>query len=82
METQRVQMKAVLPWLVDWACLAGTRCFSPALAAPVGPIQNIFFRTVHYFYSFVPIAKQAGQAAVLGRLPLSMCLILKQNTNR
>jgi hypothetical protein len=29
---------------------------------------------VHHFNSFVPIAEQAGQAAVLGRLSLSMCL--------
>ncbi len=31
-----------------------------------------FFLTVHCFNSFVPIAQQAGQAAVLGRLSLSM----------
>ncbi len=37
------------------------------LAALVGPVQNIFFITAHYFNSFVPIAqqRQAGQAAVL-----------------
>jgi hypothetical protein len=38
------------------------------------PEQNIFFLTVHYFNSFVPIGQQAGQAALLGRLSLSMCL--------
>jgi hypothetical protein len=65
-------MKWVLPWLVRWACRAGIRDFCPALAALVSPIQNIF--TVHYFNSFVPIAQQAGQAAVLGRLSLSLCL--------
>ncbi len=27
---------------------------------------------VHYFNSFVPIAQQAGQSAVLGRLSLSI----------
>jgi hypothetical protein len=52
--------------------------FCSGLAAPVGPVQNIFFLTVHYFTSFVPIAQQAGQAAgqapVLGRLSLCMCL--------
>ncbi len=38
------------------------------------PIQNIFFLTVLYFNSIEPhpIAHQAGQAAVLGRLYLSV----------
>jgi hypothetical protein len=67
MGTQRVQMKGVLPWLVRWACRAGTRDFCPAFAAPVCPVQNIFFLTVHYFNFFVPIALQAGQAALLAR---------------
>ncbi len=64
MGTQRVQMKGVLPWLIRWACRL------------VEPVQNTFFLTVHYFNSFVPIAQQAGQAAVLGRLSLSMRLWL------
>jgi hypothetical protein len=38
------------------------------------PVQNIFFLAVRYSHSFVPIAQQAGQADVLGRLSLSMCL--------
>jgi hypothetical protein len=39
------------------------------------PEQDIFvLLTVHYFISFVPIAQQAGQAAVLARLSLSVCL--------
>jgi hypothetical protein len=42
-------MKGVLPWLVRWVLHAGTRDFFPALAALVGPEQNIFFLTVHYF---------------------------------
>jgi hypothetical protein len=29
-------------------------CSKPALAV-VGPVQNIFFRTIHYFTSLVPI---------------------------
>ncbi len=37
----------------------------------VGPVQNNFFLTVHFFNSFVPIAQQAGQAAMLGFLSLS-----------
>jgi hypothetical protein len=66
METQRVHMRGVLPWLVRWACHAGTRDFCLALAALVGPVQNIFFLTVRYFNSFNSIAQQAYQAVVLG----------------
>jgi hypothetical protein len=44
--------------------------FCSVMAAPVGPVQNIFFLTEHYFHSFVPMPQQAGQAAVLGRLSL------------
>ncbi len=43
MGTQTAQMKGVLPWLFDWACRASTRDFCSALAALVGPVQNIFF---------------------------------------
>ncbi len=68
MGTQRVQMKGVPPWLVRWACRAGTRDFCSALAALVGSVQNICFLTVHYF----PIAQQSWQAAVLGHLSLSV----------
>ncbi len=67
MGTRRVQMKGVLRWLFCWACRAGTRHFFPALAALVGPVQSVF-----------PISQQAGQAVVLGRLSLSMCLWTKQ----
>jgi hypothetical protein len=55
------------PFLVG---LLGLSCrykiFGSAFAALVGPVQNIFSSsyTVLYFNSFVPIAKQAGQAAV------------------
>jgi hypothetical protein len=59
------------PPLVVRVC---TRYFCSALAALVGPLQTIFFLTAHYFNSFVPIAQQAGQAAVLGHLSLSVCL--------
>jgi hypothetical protein len=46
--------------------------FLSAFEALIGLVQNIFSLTlpVHYFHSFVPIAQQAGQAAVLGRLSL------------
>jgi hypothetical protein len=36
---------------------------------------NVFFLTVYYFNSFVPIAQQAGQAAVLGRPSLTVVSI-------
>ncbi len=62
------------PFLVgSLACRAGIRDFSSALAVLVGPVQNNFL-LVHYFKSFVPIAQQAGQAVVLGRLSFSVCL--------
>ncbi len=78
MGTWRVQMKGVLPWVVRWACSAGTRNFCSALPALVSPAQNIFFLTEHYFNSFVPIPppkKKAGGAVVLGCLSLSMSLV-------
>jgi hypothetical protein len=58
-------MKGVLPWLVRWAWRAGTRDFCSVLAALAGPVQNIFFLTIHYFNSFVPIrpASWAGSRA-------------------
>ncbi len=47
-----------------------TRDFCSTLAALVGPVQNIYFLNVSFFSSLVPIAQQAGQADVLGRLSL------------
>ena len=70
-------MKRVLPWLIRWACRAGTRDFCSALAAQVGPVQNIIFLAIYYFDPFVPIAQQPVQAAVLGRLSLSVCVWLQ-----
>jgi hypothetical protein len=67
----------VLGWF--WACRASTRDFCSALAVLVSPVQNIFFLTVHYFNSLVPIAHQAGQTAVLDRLSLSMCLWMRSS---
>ncbi len=69
MGTQRVpKMKWVLPWLVRWAFRAGTRDFFLSWL-----IHSIFL-IVPVFQFVVPIAQQAGQAAVLGRLSLSMYL--------
>jgi hypothetical protein len=53
----------------------GTRDFCSALASLVGPVQ-FFSLIIQNFNSFVPIAQQAVQAGVLGRLSLSMCLWL------
>jgi hypothetical protein len=59
---------------VRWALRVGTRYFCLALAALVSPVQNIFFLTLQYFNSFVPIAQQAEQTVVPGRLSLNMWL--------
>jgi hypothetical protein len=61
-------MKGILPWLVRWAGRAGTIDFSL-----VSSVQNIIFRTAHYFTLVVPIAQQPGQAGVPGRLSLNLC---------
>jgi hypothetical protein len=66
-------MKGVIPWLVRWACSAGEGNIYTAFAAPVGPVKNFLPLTEHLFNYFVLIAHQAGQAAALGRLSLSMC---------
>ena len=63
-------MKGVLPWLVRWACRAGTRDFCSALADLVGPL-NPPPPTVHNLDSFVPCIAQQAEQARLGRL--SMC---------
>jgi hypothetical protein len=73
-------MKGDLPWVVRWACCAGTRYFCSALAALIGHLQNIFVPIVHYFNSFFPIAQEAGQAAVRSRLSLNMCLKVQKAT--
>jgi hypothetical protein len=59
-------MKGVLPWLFRWAfCHADTRDFCSALAALIGPVQNIFFLTVHYFDSFCKLGRQPCWVAYL-----------------
>ncbi len=75
-DSKSTNERGVLPWLVPWACRTDTRDFRSALVAQVSPVKNIFFLTIHFFNSFVPIAQQVGhwQAAKLGRLSLSMCL--------
>jgi hypothetical protein len=63
-------MKRVLFWWDRWALCSGTRDFYPAWVAVVGPVQNKFSLSVHYFSPLVPIAQQAGQSVVLGHLSL------------
>jgi hypothetical protein len=56
------------------ACRAGTRDFlQPWLLLSAQNQIYFLFLILHCFNSFVPIAQQAGQAAVLGRLSLSVC---------
>ncbi len=43
----------VLPWLIHWACLAGTRDFSSSLAALIGPVQNISFPPYTFSVSLI-----------------------------
>jgi hypothetical protein len=73
METQRGQIKVVLPWLVPRVvvlvqeilfCLGFSRRHK----------TKYFFLIVHYFNSFDPIGQQDGQAVVLGSQSLSVCL--------
>ncbi len=66
MGTQSVQMKWVLSWLVRWACRTGIRDFCSALAAVVGPVQNVFFphrRTLVKFLCHRRPASWAGSRA-------------------
>jgi len=64
MGTYGVQMKGVLPWLVLWARLAGTRDFIlPSLAALVGPVQNILFLAHYHFLCPHRPATWAGSRA-------------------
>jgi hypothetical protein len=71
MGTQRIQMKKFLPWLVRWAytCRAGiSGCSSQLTTKYIFPHRTLFL-------SLVPIAQQAGQAAVLGRLSLTVVCV-------
>ncbi len=61
MGTQRVHIKGVLPWLVRWACRAGTRDFCSALAAlvaVVGPVSTVtpctFLHPLDFYVFIIP----------------------------
>jgi hypothetical protein len=71
MGTQRGQMKGVLSWLVHWACRASARDFCSALAALVGPVQNIFPSP---YIILIPLSPSPSK---LGRQPCWVaCLIV------
>jgi hypothetical protein len=57
-------MRGVLPWLFRWTCRTDTRDFCPALAALVGPVENIYFLIIHYFNFFL-----SPSPSKLGRQP-------------
>ncbi len=58
-------MKGVLPWLVRWLAMPVLENFCPALAALVGPVQNIFpHRTLfHFICPHRPATWSGSQAA-------------------
>ncbi len=68
--TQRVQMKGVLPigWFV--VLVVPVQEIIVCHGCSSRPRTKRIFLTVHFLSSFVPIAQQAGQAVVLGRLSL------------
>jgi hypothetical protein len=71
MGTQIIKMKAVLSCLVHWASRAGTRDYCSALAALVGPVQNIFFLAVPLSPSPSQLGRQPCWVA-----PVSYCVSL------
>jgi hypothetical protein len=74
MGTQRVHAdERGPPWLVRWTCRAGTVVFF-CLVYSSQPSASIIFLAAYFFTSLVQIARQPGQAGVLGRLSLCLCL--------
>ncbi len=73
-DSKRTNERCPLGWFVGFVVPVQEIFVMPWLHDVVGPVQNIFFLTVHYFSALVPAAKQAGQAAVLARLSLSVCV--------
>jgi hypothetical protein len=62
-------MKGALPWLIPWAPRANTRDFCPALAALVGPEQNIvvspYTISIHLTPSASKLRRQSCRVACL-----------------
>ncbi len=54
-------MKGVLPWLVRWACHAGTRDFLSCVGCSSRPSTKYFFITIHYFTSLSPSPSKLGR---------------------
>jgi hypothetical protein len=67
-------MKEILPWLVRWACRAGTRDFCSALGRSGRPSINNFSSPYGNSICLSPYRLASWQAVVLGRLSLIMCL--------
>ncbi len=59
----------LLCWFVGLVVLV-QEIIALTLAALVGTVQNIFFLSVLQYFHFVPIAKQAGQPVMPGRLSI------------
>jgi hypothetical protein len=66
-------MKGAFSWLFCWLVVPVHEFFF-YLGFSRWPSKKYFVLAVHYLNSFVTIAQQAGQAAVLGRLSLSVRL--------
>jgi hypothetical protein len=74
MGTQRVQMKVVHPcWFAVFR--AGTRDFCSALAASVGPVQNILFLT-RTLFQFLCLHRPARWAGSRAGSPVSVSYVL------
>ncbi len=75
MGTQRVQIKGILPWLVRWACRAGTRDFWYCLGCSSRPSTKLVFSSMYTIS--IPLSPSPSK---LGRQPCwvaclsSMCL--------
>ncbi len=63
-----------LLWFVRLVVGCRYKRFLSCLGCSSRPSTTNFFLTVHYFNLCVPIPQQGRQAAMLGRLSLSMCL--------
>jgi hypothetical protein len=72
MGTPRVQMKGVLPWFVRWALRASGEIFVLPWLTQLTQYKIFFPHRTLFQFIIVPIAQQAGQAAVPGRLSFNM----------
>jgi hypothetical protein len=71
----------VHPLFVGWAVHASTRDFCPGMDALVDPVQTKITSSSHTISLYVsPIAQEAGQANVQGRLSPNVSLWLKQSS--